>query len=102
MRCKNCQQEFPNEMSACPYCGNAEGNYYTNCTTESYSDKGGFGWGLLGCCIPMAGLILYLVWRDTRPKTAKAAGIGALISVGLSVLWYVLICGIGILGGLFG
>lgn len=102
MRCKNCQQEFPNEMPACPYCGNAEGNYYTNCTNASYSDKGGFGWGLLGCCIPMAGLILYLVWRDTRPKTAKAAGIGALIYVGLSVLWYVLILGIGILGGLFG
>ena len=42
-------------------------------------DKGGFLWGLLGCCIPIVGLILFLVWKDTKPKTAKAAGIGALV-----------------------
>lgn len=36
-------------------------------------DKGGFLWGLLGCCIPIVGLILFLVWKDTKPKTAKAA-----------------------------
>lgn len=38
-------------------------------------DKGGFLWGLLGCCIPIVGLVLFLVWKDTKPKTAKAAGI---------------------------
>lgn len=53
-------------------------------------DNGGFSWGLLGCCIPVAGLILFLVWKDTKPKTAKAAGIGALVCVGLSVLVTVL------------
>ena len=53
-------------------------------------DNGGIGWGLLGCCIPIAGLVLYLVWKDQKPKTAKAAGIGALVAVGLSVFWYIL------------
>ncbi len=54
-------------------------------------DNGGFGWGLLGCCVPVAGLVLYLVWKDTKPRTAKAAGIGALVSVVLVVLYYLFI-----------
>lgn len=54
-------------------------------------DNGGFLWGLLGCCIPIAGLILFLVWKDTKPKTAKAAGIGALVSVVLAILYYIVV-----------
>lgn len=53
-------------------------------------DNGGFGWGALGCCIPVVGLILFLVWKDTKPRTAKAAGVGALISVIASVVLYAL------------
>lgn len=58
---------------------------------NNVNDKGGFLWGLLGCCIPIVGLILFLVWKDQKPKTAKAAGIGALVSVILAVLYYVVI-----------
>ena len=58
-------------------------------------DNGGVLWGLLGCCIPVVGLILFLVWKDQKPKTAKAAGIGALVSVIIgvigSILYFVLI-----------
>lgn len=59
--------------------------------TANVDDKGGFLWGLLGCCIPIAGLILFLVWKDTKPKSAKAAGIGALVAVALCVLYYVFV-----------
>ncbi len=65
-------------------------------------DNGGFGWGLLGCCIPLVGLILFLVWKDTKPKTAKAAGIGALVSVCVSVLYYILVVAIGVGAGIMG
>ena len=58
-------------------------------TVENPKDRGGFLWGLLGCCIPVVGLVLFLVWRDEKPKTAKAAGIGALVSVILTILIYV-------------
>ena len=58
---------------------------------ENNNDNGGFLWGLLGCCIPIVGLVLFLVWKDQKPKTAKAAGIGALISVVLGVLFYVVV-----------
>ena len=37
------------------------------------------------------GLILFLVWKDQKPDTAKKAGIGALISVVVIVLFYVLL-----------
>ena len=50
----------------------------------------------LGCCIPIAGLILFLVWKDTKPRTAKAAGIGALVCVIAYVLMYVAAAVLGI------
>ena len=58
-------------------------------TVENPKDRGGFLWGLLGCCIPVVGLVLFLVWRDEKPNTAKVAGIGALVSVILTILIYV-------------
>ena len=59
-------------------------------------DAGGFLWGLLGCCIPIVGLILYLVWKNERPRTAKAAGIGALVSVCIGILYYIAVIAIGV------
>lgn len=63
-------------------------------------DNGGFLWGLLGCCIPIVGLILFLVWKDSKPKTAKAAGIGALVCVIAYVVFYILMAVLGIGAGL--
>ncbi len=90
--CKNCGRQIDDNAVICPACGVAQSN------ASAPVDNGGFGWGLLGCCIPLVGLILFLVWKDTKPNTAKAAGIGALISVGLSVVFYL----IGIVGGVAG
>lgn len=72
-------------------------NYMSN-NTAPVNDNGGFLWGLLGCCIPIVGLVLFLVWKDQKPRTAKAAGIGALVSVIIGILWYVVmfILGIGL------
>lgn len=55
------------------------------------SDPGGFGWGLLGFCIPIVGLILFLVWQDDKPNNAKAAGKGALAYIGFLVFIYVIL-----------
>lgn len=82
--CKNCGQEIADNAAVCIHCGVAQ------TTAPQEVDNGGFGWGLLGCCIPVVGLILFLVWKGNKPKTAKAAGIGALVSVGCSVLFYVI------------
>ena len=88
--CKNCGNQIDDNTVICPSCG-ANQN-----TTPQTTDNGGFLWGLLGCCIPIVGLVLFLVWKDSKPKTAKAAGIGALVSVILCVLWYVLVAIVGV------
>lgn len=53
-----------------------------------------FGYAVLGFFVPMAGLILYLVWREETPLRAKSAGKGALVGVivwvGLSVIMAIL------------
>lgn len=68
-------------------------NFNNNMNTPGVVDSGGFGWGLLGCCIPIVGLILFLVWKDNKPCTAKAAGVGALVGVICFVVFYILIFG---------
>ena len=52
--------------------------------------------GLLGFCIPIVGLILFLVWKDNKPKTAKAAGMGALICVIIVVVFYIIALAAGV------
>ncbi|GAA0824414.1 zinc ribbon domain-containing protein [Clostridium tertium] len=96
MFCKNCGKEIDDNAAVCIHCGVA-----TN-SAPAVVDNGGFGWGLLGCCIPIVGLILFLVWKDTKPKTSKAAGIGALVSVGIYILLYLFIFILGAAGASYG
>ena len=86
--CRKCGALIDDYAAVCPKCGTPQNGGPNN--PPPAADNGGFLWGLLGCCIPIAGLVLYLVWKDQKPKTAKAAGIGALVAVGLSVFWYIL------------
>ena len=88
--CRNCGQQIDDRAAFCPHCGVAQEN------KPQVVDNGGFGWGVLGCCIPIVGLVLFLVWKDTKPKTAKAGGIGALVSVGIGILYYILMFAVGI------
>ena len=96
MFCKNCGQEIDDKAVVCPHCGVAQ----REMSYDTIKDDGGVGWGILGCCIPVVGLILWLVWKDTKPQTAKAAGIGALVSVGLAALWYIFVFALGIGGAM--
>lgn len=54
-------------------------------------EEGSYWWGILGFFIPLAGLILFLVWRTSFPKSSKGAGIGALISVTIRLLFLAVI-----------
>jgi len=49
------------------------------------ADASSFGYAVLSFFIPVAGLILFLVWKDQYPLKAKSCGIGALVSVIVSV-----------------
>ena len=88
--CKNCGAQIDDQANVCPQCG------VTQTAAPAVVDNGGFWWGALGCCIPIVGLILFLVWKDNKPKTAKAAGIGALVSVGIGIIYYILMIVLGV------
>ena len=70
--CRKCGAMIDDEAVICPQCGVPQQNF------APVMDNGGFGWGLLGFCFPVIGLILFLVWKDSRPVTSRVAGIGAL------------------------
>jgi uncharacterized membrane protein YvbJ len=88
--CKNCGQPIDDYAVICPKCGVAQQ------PINQVVDSGSVGWAFLGFCIPLVGLILFLVWKDTKPLSAKKAGIGALISVCVIVVIYILVAIIGI------
>ena len=84
--CSKCGKEIMDEAIVCPGCGCSQraGNGVTT------QDSSSFGWALLGFCVPVVGLILYLIWKDNTPLKAKSAGKGALVSVILSVVFYII------------
>lgn len=80
--CTNCGKELNSNQAVCLDCGVA----VRNTSSTVVDDNGGFLWGLLGFLVPLVGLVLWLIWRDERPNTARAVGIGALVQVGFQVV----------------
>lgn len=78
--CKNCGKEIVNEAVICPHCGVPQEKI------PATVDSGSIGWGVLGFCFPLVGLILFLAWNSTKPMSAKKAGIGALVGFCLSMV----------------
>lgn len=83
MYCKNCGKEIDDNAVICIHCGVAQKK------VEEIKDNGGIAWNLLGFCLPVASLVLYLAWKDEKPKNAKAVGIGGLIFLGVMALFFV-------------
>lgn len=89
MYCSKCGAKLSENSSFCSECGNSiKGTPTTEIKENSTSS---FVWGILGFFVPIAGLILFLVWKNERPSDAKTAGIGALIWVILYILLILLL-----------
>lgn len=84
--CSKCGKEIMDDAVICPGCGCSQDNK----ALQNQADSSSFGWALLGFCIPIVGLILYLVWKENTPLKAKSAGKGALVSVIISVIFYII------------
>ncbi len=78
MYCTNCSNEIDEKAAICPKCGIATPLYLED---EKSNDSGSIGWGVLGFFLPLVGLILFLVWKKEKPKSAKMSLIGAAISL---------------------
>ena len=104
--CTNCGKQLEDNAAFCIECGTPQGvaatpqeqpapvapqpTYQQAPQAQAPADGSSFGYALLGFCIPIVGLILFLVWKDSTPLRAKSAGKGALISVIVSAVCYVL------------
>ncbi len=89
MFCSKCGKEVNDEAVVCVHCGCAIENKKAPATNANDAPNAGFA--VLGFFIPLVGLILYFMNKDTAPLKAKSAGKGALIgfcvSVALSIIY---------------
>ncbi|MUV37558.1 hypothetical protein JNUCC1_01364 [Lentibacillus sp. JNUCC-1] len=130
MYCRECGNEVGEHTDVCPNCGvrplNST-NYCQSCGVETKAEQelcvncgarlksaGGNVAGTAGpdepsalinvasCCVPILGLILYIVWKDEKPLSAKSAGkwaiAGTAIVVGIYILFFVFTFFLAMLG----
>ena len=104
--CPKCGATLEDGKHLCSNCGHDVGDTPSAAATQPFTqqpvqtfspavnmppiDSGNFGWAVLGFFIPIVGLVLYLVWRDEKPSSAKMAGLGALVSVAISIVFSIL------------
>lgn len=90
MYCEKCGNKNETYAEHCLNCGNKLSTGLTNTNTEiNQKEKITIGWGILGFVIPIVGLILFLSFEKSKPKVSKSAGIGALISAILFLVFIV-------------
>lgn len=112
MTCMYCGEQIADGLKFCPNCGAAlpveapsmnqsyatpnpqpgQPQYqqpeiqFNAPAAQPLNDSGSIGWGVLGFFFPIVGLILFLVWKNTKPQSAKVAGIGAIIGFVLGLI----------------
>ena len=122
--CQQCGSQLMDNSNFCPYCGskceapvstqqdntnnilntfnqqqpnvNHFNNYNPNTPKPTEDQDSVAGYVCLSLCFPIVGIILFCVWNTTRPKNAKAVLIASIISIALTVLFYVLMFIIGL------
>jgi len=75
MFCNKCGKEVDDEAVVCIGCGCS---LKTETSSPQSSEGPGCFLSVLSFLIPLLGLILYLVWKDSRPVASKACGKAAL------------------------
>ncbi|MBR2406981.1 MAG: zinc-ribbon domain-containing protein [Clostridia bacterium] len=90
MFCRNCGTQLKDDALFCTNCGTSVNTQPAQPVYQQPvyqqpkahpNDSGSWGWFFLGFFIPLVGLILFLIWKDEKPLSAKRAGIGALTGV---------------------
>lgn len=102
--CTNCGNQLEDYYNVCPNCGTPspklevnQGYYYQNYNVNNnisntpipmQENNIQYGWVVLGFFIPIAGWIMWGMWSNTKPETAKAAGIAGTIGFVINLIIY--------------
>ena len=52
-------------------------------------DTGSFGWAVLGFFVPIVGLVLWLVWKDTKPRDSRQSRNGFIAGIVVQVIIWI-------------
>ena len=96
MYCPKCGTQNDDGVQFCSNCGENLSQYKAGSPVQD--DRGGYpvqeaGVGALGIlffCIPLAGAVMYFVWKDEKPKKAKQACTLAIWGVAVGIIIQVL------------
>ena len=88
MFCKKCGKEILDDAVICVYCGCS--TQETQSVVTNTTDAPSTGMAVLGFFIPLVGLIIWAINKDTKPLMAKSAGKGALIGFIVSVVFSII------------
>jgi uncharacterized membrane protein YvbJ len=104
MKCPRCQSENWDTDTQCSSCGaslavntqqstpppQAQSNYQQVRSNQKpqTQDKLNPVLAILAFIIPLIGFILYFVWKDEKPQSARTIGMIALIAFGLTMMFY--------------
>ena len=86
--CTNCGKEIREDQDVCLSCGKS---LKSSSVKKVAQEEGStFGFAVLGFFIPIVGLILFLIWKDERPRASASAGKGALVGFVLGIVSYII------------
>ena len=111
MYCPNCGSQNSDQAAFCVNCGSPLKNTPENAATpppppippnpnpgyQQYNaprpgpeDKADTILSIVAFCFPIVGLILYFVWKDSRPNSAKQICTASAIGFGVGVVFYLI------------
>ena len=90
--CTGCGNQLQPNQEFCTQCGvpqsqiPGQGNVNPQNVNQVQTQGVQWGWAVLGFFIPIVGWILWGVWKNTKPETARACGIAGCIGFVVNLL----------------
>lgn len=86
--CRNCGKEIDDKAVICVHCG-VSTEHNTKKVSEPDMEDANAGLKVLSFFFPLVGLILFIVYNQSRPTASKSCGIWALIGFGVWLVIYI-------------